>query len=315
MKLVSATDMNPGMILGRDIFNEQHQLMLSAGQILTERQILKIRQLGIWRAYVLDDGESLESPSSEEPISRSLRQNAVDTVRELFHTIGQHEDAYFGERYFSNLKIMVNNMIEEITQVKKATLCMTNLKEFDDYTYFHSVDVAVMSLVLGTKMGLKRDDLFDLGLGAMLHDIGKIFVPKKILNKEQKLTPEEFEEIKSHSLKGYTFLANQWNIPAQATEVALSHHEKYDGTGYPNRLKGEAIPPYGRITAVADVFDALTSDRPYRRALSPSEAMEYIKATEESISIRRSSARLLAGLLYIRWAPRSSSTTGCAVSW
>ena len=125
-------------------------------------------------------------------------------------------------------------------------------------------------------MGLERGDLFELGLGAILHDIGKIFIPKEILNKDQKLTPEEFEEIKSHSIRGYTFLADQWNIPAQANAVVLSHHEKYDGTGYPHNLRGKTIPPYGRIAAIADVFDALTSNRPYRKALSPSEALEYI---------------------------------------
>ncbi len=278
MKLVSATAMRPGMILGRDIYDVQNQLLLSAGQLLTERRILKIRWIGIQQAYILDDGESFDGESfdDEEAISQSLRQNAVDTIRELFRTIELHKGDRSSKQYFSNVKVMVNDMIEEITRFKKATRCMTSLKVFDDYTYFHSVNVAVISLILGANMGLEKNDLFDLGLGAMLHDIGKIFVPKEILNKEQKLTPEEFEEIKSHSLKGYTFLADQWNISAQSKSVILSHHEKYDGTGYPYSLRGETIPPYGRIAAVADVFDALTSNRPYRKALSPSEAMEYI---------------------------------------
>ncbi len=171
---------------------------------------------------------------------------------------------------------MVNDIVSEITINENATVNMMDLKVFDDYTYYHSVNVSVLSIVVGAAEGLGKSKLYELGLGALLHDIGKVFVPKEILNKSGKLTPEEFEEIKKHSLMGNWYLREKWQVPIESNVAVLSHHEKYDGSGYPYGLKSDRISRFGKIVAVADVYDALTSDRPYRPALSPSEAMEYV---------------------------------------
>jgi HD-GYP domain-containing protein (c-di-GMP phosphodiesterase class II) len=115
-----------------------------------------------------------------------------------------------------------------------------------------------------------------LGVGALLHDIGKLKIPEEILKKPSQLTVEEFEEIKKHTTYGYEILKNFENISMESAFIALGHHERFDGSGYPLQLRGENIYQFARIVAVADVYDALTSDRVYRKKLKPHESVEYI---------------------------------------
>jgi len=153
---------------------------------------------------------------------------------------------------------------------------MVDLKVFDDYTYYHSVNVAVLSIVLGTALGLDKTELCNLGFGALLHDIGKVFIDKNILNKRGPLTDDEFTLMKKHPSLGYDYLIKEFGGSLSSQLGILDHHEKFRGDGYPNNIKGEDISLFGRIISIADVYDALVSDRPYRKALIPSEAIEYI---------------------------------------
>ena len=153
---------------------------------------------------------------------------------------------------------------------------MTDLKTFDEYTYQHSVNVAVLSMVIGTTLKLSYKEMFNLGRAALLHDIGKMFVNKEILNKPGKLDANEMKIMKNNSHLGYKHLKNRYGFSILTYNGVLDHHEKYDGTGYPNNKKGKYISLFGRIINVADVYDALTAERPYKRRLLPSEAMEYI---------------------------------------
>ncbi len=158
---------------------------------------------------------------------------------------------------------------------------MIDLKVFDDYTYSHSVNVAVLSIIIGVTMGLGRKELTKLGLGALLHDIGKVFIDKDIVNKPGKLTDEEFSSMKMHSKLGYDYVRDRFQLPVKSYVAVLDHHERYDGSGYPNSKKGDEISDFGKMIALADVYDALTSERPYRKALPPSEAMEYIMGNSQ----------------------------------
>ena len=164
-------------------------------------------------------------------------------------------------------------------RIKNLMVNMIDMKVFDDYTYYHSVNVAVLSIVLGVALEMDRSELCNLGFAALMHDIGKVFVNKDVLNKNGPLTPEEFEEIKTHSLLGCNHIKKGYGVSNASYMGILDHHEKYEGGGYPNNLKGNRISWYGRIIAVSDVYDALTSDRPYRKAMLPSDAMEYIMAS------------------------------------
>lgn len=146
----------------------------------------------------------------------------------------------------------------------------------DNYTYQHSVNVAVISLVLGVQLQLNQNELYTLCMGALIHDIGKTLIPKNILLKPGPLNEEELKTIREHTTKGYDYLKGCLDISAPSKIVALQHHERYDGKGYPESIKDKSISRFARMVSIADVYDALTSDRPYRKAMSPNDAVEYI---------------------------------------
>ena len=285
MRLMPCSYLEPGMKLARDLLGKNNSLLLSAGQALTEQNIQRIKALQYHAVYIRDafesDEEVIPEKEPEEVVTQRLRSNAVQAIRSFF-VHAENDNIRLSQESVLRAKSIIYDMLDEITSQRDATANMTDLKLFDDYTYYHSVNVAVVSMVLGVAMGLSRTTLFRLGLGAMLHDIGKIYVPKEILDKPGKLTPTEFSEVKKHSQKGYEYLKEKWDIPYESNLAILSHHEKYDKSGYPNGVGGDSIPELARIVAVADVFDALTSERPYRKALTPSDAMEYIMGNNGS---------------------------------
>ncbi len=169
-------------------------------------------------------------------------------------------------------------LVEDVLSAPDAIMNLMDIKSFDDYTFTHNINVSTISLFIGEALGLDKADLEDLGMGCMLHDVGKINIPLEILNKNGKLTDEEFAQMKSHPMKGYEILQRSKGISERAKRIALEHHEKFDGSGYPNRISKETISLFGRICAVADVYDALTTDRPYRVAMQPYDAMKILVA-------------------------------------
>jgi HD-GYP domain-containing protein (c-di-GMP phosphodiesterase class II) len=170
----------------------------------------------------------------------------------------------------------VEDIIEELIRRKDSLINVIDLKDYDNYTYSHSVNVTVLSVVTGISLGLEYSRLKSLGMGALLHDVGKIFVPVEVLNKPGKLTTEEFAQIKKHPEQGFTKVKEEDILDAPGRAVILQHHEKLDGSGYPGNRRGKDIHELAKIVAVADVYDALTSDRPYRVRWSPAQGLEYI---------------------------------------
>ena len=164
------------------------------------------------------------------------------------------------------------------------------IKTKNNYMYEHLVDVAVVSIMLGLKMGLRMKELRELGLGCLLHDIGELFIPHEIINKPSELTSEDLEQIQTHPLIGYKLIKSIPGIGAMPALVAWQHHEKQDGTGYPRGLQGRkqkgeknevnAVHTFGSISAVAEIYDALLTDRPYRKAFPREEAIKIISKME-----------------------------------
>ncbi|WP_419677505.1 HD domain-containing phosphohydrolase [Aliarcobacter lanthieri] len=173
--------------------------------------------------------------------------------------------------------ITANKEIEEIQ--REIIFTLGSIAEFrSKETGEHVKRVAKYSSVLAKAYGLSKEDTMMLEMASPMHDIGKIAIPDSILNKPGKLTFDEFEIMKTHTLKGYEMLhVSERPLFKTAAQIALTHHEKYDGTGYPNNLKGEDIPIFGRITALADVFDAIGSDRCYKKAWELDKVLEHLK--------------------------------------
>jgi HD-GYP domain-containing protein (c-di-GMP phosphodiesterase class II) len=261
------------MRLGKSLFNASGELLLSEGKELIPPYIDRLRQLRINGVYI-DDSIS-EDIEIQNVVSDEVRNKAVQGVRNIMtHAISDNPADKTAA--IVKAKEIVEALMEEIQKNSDLMVNMVDLKVFDEYTYYHSVNVAILSTVVGVAIGMNRKDLFALGLASLLHDLGKVFIEKEIISKPGRLSEDEFSDIKRHSELGYTYLRSMFEVPVKASMGVLHHHERYDGSGYPKGLSGEEISLFGRIIAVADVFDALVSDRPYRKALLPSDAMEHI---------------------------------------
>ncbi len=272
MRFVPIFCLREGMISASDLFGELGELILARKTVLDEIIIKKIRQYKCNGLYI-EEEQGINIPIVNT-INSSLRTKTVNGIKEIF--ICKENNLPVPQEQFAEMENQVETIVDVILKNKEMMLNMVDLKVFDDYTYFHSVNVAVLSIGLGTAMGLDKTDLCNLGFGALLHDIGKVFVPKEILHKQGPLTDIEFSEMKKHSYLGFEYLTKEYVGSVGAQAGILDHHEKFSGGGYPNNAKGDKISLYGRIISIADVYDALTSDRPYRKGLLPSEAVEYI---------------------------------------
>ncbi|WP_371868672.1 HD-GYP domain-containing protein [Pseudoduganella ginsengisoli] len=168
---------------------------------------------------------------------------------------------------------LVDEIAESVLRNSDAMIGLARLKTSDDYTYMHSVAVCALMVALGKQLNLDDDALREAGMAGLLHDIGKMAIPLTILQKPGKLSDEEYQQIKRHPKAGYDMLASLPMIPAAALDVCLHHHEKIDGSGYPEGLKGGSISLYSRMGAICDVYDAITSNRPYKQGWCPAESL------------------------------------------
>jgi HD-GYP domain-containing protein (c-di-GMP phosphodiesterase class II) len=170
-------------------------------------------------------------------------------------------------------KQLVDDINDSVTRNPGALISLARLKSVDDYTYMHSVAVCAMMVALARQLGLDEEQTRSAGLAGLLHDMGKVHVPLSILNKPGALTHEEFVRIQEHPADGQRMLLGGANLDPIALDVCLHHHERIDGSGYPDKLKGEAISLFAKMAAVCDVYDAITSNRPYKPGWDPAESL------------------------------------------
>lgn len=173
-------------------------------------------------------------------------------------------------------KLLVAELTNNIIENLDASMWLTQLKKRDEYTAIHSLNVCVLSITFGRALGLPTDELNIIGLGALLHDIGKMLVPLKILNKPGKLTKDEFEIMKSHPGLGYETVRNDKNLSPEVLSIIRSHHERLSGNGYPDKLAEENITYYTKMVSITDVYDAITSDRVYHDGMTPHDALKSL---------------------------------------
>jgi len=273
MHLVHLDNIKPGSILGKTIISADGRVLLGEGISLSKEYIEKLKKLGINSAYIKNETlEKLEVQLNlEDIISDVTRTEAVLVTKKTLNNIMKGK-ILEPAPVFS----VINNIIDDLVNQESLLVNLSDIRSFDDYTFAHSVNVAVLSLIMGIALGYDQIKLRNLGIGALLHDIGKIKIPLNILNKAGKLTDEEFEIMKSHSAEGFQILRENREFTILIAHIAYQHHERYDGTGYPRNLKEKNIHKFARIVAIADVYDALTADRPYRKRILPHEACEYL---------------------------------------
>src|SRR5574337_39815 len=214
------------------------------------------------------------APSSFEdelPLARQAYAEAKRTIQQAM------QDARMGRAIdLTATGNAVNKMVDSALRNPHALSSLSRLKSFDEYTFFHSVNVAILALAMSRSVGMPRDTLFQLGLGMLLHDIGKMLIPIEILNKPAGLEPPEYEIMKQHVLRGVELLSQASTFPEQAVFPVMEHHERVTGSGYPFGRKRSQLHRFGLIGSVADIYDAITSDRVYRRGMPAVHALRHL---------------------------------------
>jgi len=218
----------------------------------------------------------------EEAPQRVHLAEEIDRARQLHGEAGKlvrglMNDVRLGRQIdLERIEPLVEKMVDSIFRNQDALLPLLRLKDHDNYTFQHSVSVCALLVAFARGLGLDRELIKEAAIGGLLLDVGKARVPDEILNKPAKLTEAEFAKMKSHVVQSIVILQNTPGISQVALDVAGQHHERFDGSGYPNKLKGEEISLFGRMGAIVDVYDAITSDRVYHKGMSPTAALGRI---------------------------------------
>jgi len=284
MRRVLTKDVKPGMIAAADVFTLNNQLIISKGVVLNSRTISKLSFYSIPFIQV------------DEP-----EEEAAEVVKELsYHEKIQQDPDFIKfkgkfEEQINDFKLQINDVVNQNEPLNKDVLLdrtlslinsapdsmgiltlLGNMRTYDDETYTHCVNVALICNLFAKWLRFSEEDINTATLCGLLHDIGKLTAPEKILRKPGKLDHDEFSRIQEHSRAGYKILRDN-NMDDHICNAALLHHERNDGTGYPLRLKGAQIDPFAKIVAIADVYDATTSPRVYRGPMCPFEVIELFE--------------------------------------
>lgn len=285
MRLIPIECVRKNSYLGKTIYDDYGKVLLKKGIKLTESIIKSIYDQNIFSVYIEDEYSEEEI---NEIIKPELRQKFVSVIKETFNEINKivnvnNEAEKSDMDYFNHINNIAEELINSVLSNKDTLINLVDIKSMDNYTYQHSVNVAVISIVIGFSLQMSREELIDLTLGALIHDIGKAFIPKETLESSKNIYSAEDAIFKEHPIKGFEYLETNYNYSDRITRVVLEHHERIDGQGYPKGLKGNEISKNARIIAIADAYDRLTSDGPYSRAICANDALEFIMAHASNI--------------------------------
>ncbi|MDF2538088.1 MAG: hypothetical protein K0S76_1109 [Herbinix sp.] len=269
-----------GMTVASDIYTANNQLIITKGTILDERMITRLRFYNIYGLFVYQLELNFEPPKDESYIEALRSTSEFKKFNRTFvDTVSNVEDSFQGvirgEEIFDidHLLADTDRILKEGRNGAHVLEMLHGIRNYDDMTYVHCLNVSLICNVFAGWLKLSHAETRVLTLAGLLHDIGKMLIPKEILAKNGRLNEREFEVIKSHSIKGYQVLKDQ-PVDIRVKYAALMHHERCDGTGYPNGFRSNQIDDYAKIIAIADVYDAMTSNRLYRKAICPFDVVE-----------------------------------------
>lgn len=281
MQLIAIDELKEGMVLAQDVVSDTFVSIVTANTVVSKEIIRKLQQLQIEFVYVKSDDEradideseaqEFEDLESEEALNYNFNRT-VNKIKNIFN------DLKFGVADVkSEMDGTLEPLLDGIIINNNILQSLRVMKYDDDYTLKHSINVGLISAMIGKWYGLSEKQVYELCLAGTLHDIGKSKIPRYIINKPGSLSSQEYSIAKQHVIYGYEILKESKAFSDNICEAILSHHERFNGIGYPQGLKGKAIPLYGRIIAIADVFDAMTNDKSYKKKISPFVAAELIK--------------------------------------
>jgi HD-GYP domain-containing protein (c-di-GMP phosphodiesterase class II) len=290
-KFVSTRVLQPGMKIDQAILDKTGRELIAKGAYLDDFQIEYLQKKSIGGIYVAEgepDPEEIHSLEAQLPAytkeliekSRVEDKSKVTLSTEVIKRVGEGVQYLYDNVESENFLETTNNVTGELVKAIESNnaiaVDINLIKVSDEYTFKHSVDVATMGMIIGRNFGLKDDELRDIGVAGLLHDLGKSNIPLEILNKPGKLDDDEFALMKQHSLFGFKILKEKGSFTDDIMKGVLQHHEKMNGKGYPMGVTGESISKFAKILSVADIYDALVTERPYKKGFPKREALEMI---------------------------------------
>ncbi|MFW6022438.1 MAG: HD-GYP domain-containing protein [Halanaerobiaceae bacterium] len=274
MRIISVENITPDLTLARPVFYKEN-ILLNKG--VKDLHLYKHSLLSYGINYVYIEDNISHDIEINDVIHDETRQNGRLLIEKTINDI-----SLSNKINVNDIKELIYDMIDEILSIKYILVNLIDIKSYCSYTFAHSVNVAAIAIFIGKLMGLDKDDLIEIGIGSILHDIGKMLLPMEIIHKPHKLTAEEYKIIRKHPLLGYQYVKDNTDITPRSRIIILSHHERMDGSGYPKGIAGEDIHIFARVAAIADVFDALTSDRIYRKKWSNADVVDYLISNANS---------------------------------
>ncbi len=302
-----------GMRIDQNLKDRMDRVLIAKGTHLNQYQIHALYQMRIPGVQIAEGEEEEEEIKPAPPAMSAIAKNNISKNRtddplkvQLSESIKKRVSEGIQFLYndtespaFSETSNKVTKqLLKAIDDSHAIAVDISVLKTSDEYTFKHSVDVATMSMIVAKKMGMKDSDVYNIGVAGLLHDMGKSKIPLEVLNKPAKLTTEEFEIMKQHSVYGYQILNEKEGFSAQIALAVLQHHEKMNGKGYPMGVTGERISPYAKILSVVDVYDALVTERPYKKAMTQRDAIELLMSMTEDLDINVMRSFLTSVILY-----------------
>lgn len=273
MIYVSINNLKPGMILAKDIWGKSSYFpLVHANTVLQESTINRLMDKGIQGIYI--ECEGCEEIEVEEIISTEDKIRVTNEIGRIFKCLQAEKGNIFA--CVESVNRIADYFVDVITKNHECLLNIIDIKNYNEYSYIHSMQVGILSTIIGKNLGYKSSKLKELATAGMLHDVGKLNIPLEILDKPGPLTDEEFAVMKKHPGYAMDKLKPCCGLSRDILDGIIAHHEKIDGTGYPNGLKEEEIHDFGKIIAVADVYDALTSDRSYRKSWKPHDTINFM---------------------------------------
>lgn len=277
MKKVKIKDLVPGMKVEADVYSYDNRLIIPKGQVLTDQLITKLELYSVYNVYTQEqENAPVPSPAEEDSYSGRIRKSPEFRI---FQCNFEEEMLHFKNTMNNvvkmNTELDVSELLDQAMGVMNSvgqTInifdMLQNMRYYDDSTFAHSLNVALICNVFAGWLNMTAEETETATLCGMLHDIGKLLIPDKIIKKPDRLTDSEFAIVKTHPIRGYELLT-KLDIDSRICNTALMHHEKCDGTGYPFGLKGNKINKYAKMISIVDVYDAMTSARIYRGPLCP----------------------------------------------
>lgn len=269
MKRISIKYLKPGMRLAQTVYAGNGQVLLGSGMEISALIIKRLQDMELTHLYI-DTGQFKPLNEVSQTELETTRVATTRNVEQAFVILEKVEKLEMGP-----IRQDVERLINDLLENRSILAGLFFIRNHEDYGIQHALQVCILSLIIGIKLEYNRSKLLELGLGALLHDIGMVKIEKRILDKEGSLDYEEIDTVQQHVECGFQMLQRE-DISLLAGNIALQHHERWNGTGYPRGLAGMQIQEYARIVAVADVFSALISERPYRSAYSFDDGVEFL---------------------------------------